>query len=87
MIRCARPTLRRRHIMMISIGGTIGMGLLLSSSKALRLGGSTGLIVSYAMMGLVVAAVMSCISEMVKTLARRTEGSRKTLTITGLPNT
>ena len=66
MIRCTRPTLRRRHIMMISIGGTIGMGLLLSSSKALRLGGSTGLIVSYAMMGLVVAAVMSCISEMVK---------------------
>ena len=51
--------------MMISIGGTLGMGLLLSSSKILWVGGSTGLITSYAMMGLVVAAVMSCISEMV----------------------
>ena len=71
MIRYARPTLRRRHIMMISIGGTLGMGLLLSSSKVLWLGGSTGLIVSYAMMGLVVAAVMSCISEMVKNTGRQ----------------
>lgn len=50
---------------MISIGGTIGMGLFLSSSKVLRLGGSTGLILGYALMGFVVAAVMSCIAEMV----------------------
>lgn len=50
---------------MISIGGTIGMGLVLSSSKVLRLGGSTGLILAYALMGFVVAAVMSCIAEMV----------------------
>lgn len=50
---------------MISIGGTIGMGLFLLSGKILRLGGSTGLILSYALMGFVVAAVMSCIAEMV----------------------
>ena len=50
---------------MICIGGTIGMGLVLSSSDILRLSGSTGAIVAYAMMGIVVAAVMSCIAEMV----------------------
>jgi amino acid transporter len=50
---------------MISIGGTIGMGLVLSSSEILRLSGSTGLVLSYALMGIVVAAVMSCIAEMV----------------------
>lgn len=59
--------------MMISIGGTLGMGLFLSSSKILWVGGSTGLIISYAMMGFVVAAVMSCISEMVS----RMESFRK----------
>ncbi|KAI9807433.1 MAG: hypothetical protein M1833_000178 [Piccolia ochrophora] len=50
---------------MISIGGTIGMGLVLSSSRILHLSGSTGLIIAYAMMGIIVAAVMSCIAEMV----------------------
>ena len=50
---------------MISISGTIGLGLVLSSSKVLRLGGSTGIILAYTAMGFVVAAVMSCIAEMV----------------------
>jgi len=50
---------------MIPISGTIGMGLFLSSGKILHLSGSTGLIVSYAIMGIVIAAVMSCIAEMV----------------------
>ncbi|KAI9894305.1 MAG: hypothetical protein M1814_003061 [Vezdaea aestivalis] len=59
------PCLRRRHIMMISIGGTIGTGLLVSSSKILHLSGSTGVIVAYSMVGMVVAAVMSCVAEMV----------------------
>jgi amino acid permease len=59
-----RPVLGRRHIFMISIGGTIGMGLVLSSSKILHLAGSTGVIVAYSMMGVVVAAVMSCLAEM-----------------------
>ncbi|KAI9684416.1 MAG: hypothetical protein M1829_002226 [Trizodia sp. TS-e1964] len=59
------PALRRRHIIMISIGGTIGMGLVLSSSRILHTSGSTGLIVSYSLVGAVVAAVMSCIAEMV----------------------
>jgi Amino acid permease len=59
------PVLGRRHIFMISIGGTIGMGLVLTSGEVLRLSGSTGVIVAYALMGVVIAAVMSCIAEMV----------------------
>ena len=50
---------------MIPISGTIGMGLVLSSSEVLRIGGSTGLILAYALMGTVAAAVMLCIAEMV----------------------
>ena len=57
--------LRRRHLIMISLSGTIGLGLVLSSSKVLRLGGSTGMILAYTVVGFVVAAVMSCIAEMV----------------------
>ena len=57
--------LRRRHLIMISLSGTIGLGLVLSSSKVLRLGGSTGMILAYTVVGVVVAAVMSCIAEMV----------------------
>jgi amino acid permease len=49
---------------MISVSGTIGIGLVLTSSSILRLSGSTGAIVAYAMMGLVVASVVSCIAEM-----------------------
>ena len=44
------------------------MGLVLSSSKILHLSGSTGLIIAYAIMGLVVIAVMSCIAEMISLL-------------------
>ena len=50
---------------MIPISGTIGMGLFLGSGEILRLSGSTGLICAFCIMGVVAAAVMSCIAEMV----------------------
>lgn len=60
-----RPLLIRRHILMISISGSIGMGLFIISGQVIKIAGSAGALLSYAFTGLIIHAVMRCIGEMV----------------------
>ncbi|KAI9741128.1 MAG: hypothetical protein M1834_002841 [Cirrosporium novae-zelandiae] len=57
--------LRRHHITGIAISGTIGIGLFINSGEFLGLSGSVGIILAYLFAGLIVMAVMLCLSEMV----------------------
>jgi len=58
-----QKTLRRRHVEMIAIGGIIGAGLFVGSSSAIATVGPAA-IVSYAIAGLIVLAVMRMLTEM-----------------------
>jgi AAT family amino acid transporter len=49
--------LKDRHVQMIAIGGTIGVGLFLGSAMAIQKAGP-GLVVSYAIGGLVMFFIM-----------------------------
>lgn len=60
--RLAR-SLKSRHVTMISIGGIIGAGLFVGSSAAIAAAGP-GIIVSYALAGVVILLVMRMLSEM-----------------------
>ncbi|MFK0263827.1 amino acid permease [Streptomyces angustmyceticus] len=55
--------LQPRHIQMIAIGGTIGVGLFLGSAQALHDAGP-GLLITYAVAGLVVFFVMRALGEL-----------------------
>jgi len=56
-------TLQPRHVSMISLGGTIGAGLFVGSSAAIRLAGPSVLI-SYVLCGLLVFFIMRMLGEM-----------------------
>jgi GABA permease len=60
-------SLRGRHLRMISIGGTIGAGLFVSSSTALIAAGPAS-VISYAVTGLLVLLVMRMLGEMTTSL-------------------
>ncbi|KAH9817185.1 amino acid permease/ SLC12A domain-containing protein [Melampsora americana] len=60
-----KRNLKQRHISMIAIGGTIGTGLFLGSGEALSNGGPVGLILGYAIMGVIVYSMMVALGEMV----------------------
>ena len=51
--------LKNRHVQMIAIGGAIGVGLFLGSVTAIQKAGP-GLVVSYAIGGLVLFLIMCC---------------------------
>ena len=55
--------LKDRHVQMIAIGGTIGVGLFLGSATAIQKAGP-GLVVSYAIGGLVMFFIMRAIGEL-----------------------
>lgn len=55
--------LRGRHIQLIAIGGTIGVGLFLGSAKSIQFAGP-GLLVSYAVAGLAVFIIMRALGEL-----------------------
>src|SRR5215470_7268509 len=55
--------LKNRHVQMIAIGGTIGVGLFLGSATAIQKAGP-GLVVSYAMGGLVMFLIMRALAEL-----------------------
>ncbi|KAH7102069.1 amino acid permease-domain-containing protein [Auriculariales sp. MPI-PUGE-AT-0066] len=57
-------TLKGRHISMIAIAGTIGTGLFLGSGKAIANGGPVGAVLGYAIVGLLVGAMMYSLGEM-----------------------
>ncbi len=56
--------LKARHLMMISLGGTIGTGLFLASGGAIHQAGPGGALVAYAAIGLMVFFLMTSLAEM-----------------------
>lgn len=55
--------LRSRHIQLIAIGGTIGVGLFLGSARAIQSAGP-GLLLSYALGGVVIFFIMRALGEL-----------------------
>ena len=53
-----------RHLLMISIGGTIGTGLFLGSGQTLHQAGPFGAILAYMAGGLVMYLVLLCLTEL-----------------------
>lgn len=64
--------LKNRHVQMIAIGGTIGVGLFLGSATAIQKAGP-GLVVSYALGGMVMFFIMRALGELL--LYRPVSGS------------
>lgn len=56
--------LKSRHLQMIAIGGIIGPGLLVGSGNALHLAGPAGILISFALVGLIVFFVMQSLGEL-----------------------
>ena len=50
---------------MISLSGTIGVGVLISTSQIIRLAGSAGALLSYVLTGFILFCVTSSLGEMV----------------------
>src|SRR5262245_2521966 len=63
----AGPTLARglrsRHVQLIAIGGTIGVGLFLGSARAIQSAGP-GLLLAYALGGVVIFFIMRALGEL-----------------------
>src|SRR6202050_1747895 len=55
--------LRNRHIQLIAIGGTIGVGLFLGSAKAIHAAGP-GLLIAYALGGIAIFFIMRALGEL-----------------------
>ncbi|KAI8866902.1 lysine-specific permease, partial [Ramicandelaber brevisporus] len=56
--------LKERHMSMIAIGGTIGTGLFVGSGVALAGAGPGGMLVAYAVMGIMVYFIMTSLGEL-----------------------
>jgi AAT family amino acid transporter len=65
-------SLKSRHIQLIALGGTIGVGLFLGSAKAIHNAGP-GLLLSYAIVGVVIFFIMRALGELL--LYRPVSGS------------
>lgn len=59
-----KRSLSARQVQMIAIGGTIGSGLFLGSSKSLATGGPASLLICYATVGAIVFITMLSLGEM-----------------------
>ncbi|KAI5964886.1 SSY1 [Candida pseudojiufengensis] len=58
-------SLKIRHLQMISLGGTIGVGLFLNSGKAINIAGGFGAVLAFSIVGVVVLFTMMSFCEMV----------------------
>lgn len=56
--------LKTRHLQMIGIGGSIGAGLFISSGSALAAGGGGGLIIGFAVIGILIYCTMNALGEL-----------------------
>ena len=56
--------MKSRHLLMISIGGTIGTGLFMGSGQTLHQAGSFGAILAYMVGGLIMYLVLLCLAEL-----------------------
>jgi len=59
-----KRTLKARHLMMISLGGSIGTGIFLASGGAIHTAGPGGALVAYAAVGIMVYFLMTSLAEM-----------------------
>ena len=58
-----RRALRVRHLVMLSVGGTIASGFLLFAGSAIGIAGPA-VIISYVIAGIITIAVMACLAEL-----------------------
>jgi len=58
-----RRALRVRHLVMLSVGGTIASGFLLFAGSAINIAGPA-VIISYVIAGIITIAVMACLAEL-----------------------
>ena len=56
-------SLRARHVQMIALGGTIGVGLFLGSAQAIQRAGP-GLLIGYAIAGVAIFFIMRALGEL-----------------------
>lgn len=56
--------MKPRHLMMISVGGSIGTGLFIGSGSALRNGGPAGILIAWILMGIMLINVTQALGEM-----------------------
>ncbi|KAI9208072.1 amino acid permease/ SLC12A domain-containing protein [Polychytrium aggregatum] len=56
--------LEARHLQMISLGGTIGTGLFLTTGTSIASCGPTGALIAYIVVGFLVFCMMTCLGEM-----------------------
>ncbi|WP_050614874.1 amino acid permease [Bacillus testis] len=59
-----KRNLQSRHLMMISLGGTIGTGLFLASGNAIHIAGPGGALLAYGLVGIMVFFLMTSLAEM-----------------------
>jgi len=59
-----RRAMRPRHILMISLGGTIGTGLFMGSGYTISQAGPIGALLSYTIGGLIMYLVLLCLAEL-----------------------
>ncbi|KAG6034532.1 hypothetical protein E4U41_006508 [Claviceps citrina] len=60
----AKRGLGQRHIQMIALAGTIGTGLFLATGRALANGGPLGILLGYAIVGMLICAVVFSVAEL-----------------------
>lgn len=56
--------MKSRHLMMISIGGTIGTGLFLGSGQTINQAGPFGAVLAYLVGGFIMYIVLLCLAEL-----------------------
>lgn len=59
-----RRTLKRRHLLMMSLGGTIGTGLFIGIAEPLHTVGPLGTLLAYLIAGSVMMMTMMCLGEL-----------------------
>jgi len=63
-----KRVLKRRHLNMIALGGTIGTGIFLSSGATVAMAGPGGALLSFILMGIMVYFLMTSLGEMTTAL-------------------
>ena len=59
-----RRTLKKRHLLMMSLGGTIGTGLFIGIAQPLHMVGPLGTLLAYLLAGCVMLMTMMCLGEL-----------------------
>ncbi|PBK66045.1 amino-acid permease inda1 [Armillaria solidipes] len=59
-----QPKMKKRHLNMIAVGGSIGTGLFVGSGSALHTGGPAGVLIAWVLIGIMLINVTQAIGEM-----------------------